>query len=155
MTTKSVWGPCVWYMYHTLAYHIKDADAVAFETTKTKFLEFAFRIATNLPCPECSQHATQYIRHINPALIKTKEQLNLFFIDFHNTVNRRKGKPVFTKEEAYAKYQTANVRLVIEYFFQIYGKKTVNVKLMVINFHKDILLSEFRAWIVHNAFMFY
>jgi hypothetical protein len=142
-------------MYHTLAYHIKDANPTAFETAKTKFLEFAFRIATNLPCPECSQHATQYIRNINPALIKTKEQLNLFFIDFHNTVNRRKGKPVFTKEEAYAKYQTANVRLVIEYFFQIYGKKTVNVKLMVNNFHKDILLSEFRAWIVHNAFMFY
>jgi hypothetical protein len=155
MTTKSVWGPCVWYLFHTLSYHIKDANAVEFEKTKTEFIKFAFRIATNLPCPECSQHATQFVSRVNPASIKTKDQLNGLFIDFHNAVNRRKGKPVFTREEAYAKYKTANVRLVIEYFFQIYGKKTVNVKLMVNNFQKDILLSEFRAWVTQNTVMFY
>jgi hypothetical protein len=138
-----------------LSYHIKDANAADFEKTKTEFIKFAFRIATNLPCPECSQHATQFVSRINPASIKTKEQLNLLFIDFHNAVNQRKGKPIFTRDEAYAKYKTANVRLVIEYFFQIYGKKTVNVKLMVNNFHKDILLSEFRAWVTQNAIMFY
>ena len=155
MTTKSVWGPCVWYLFHTMSYHIKDTNAIEFEKTKTEFVKFAFRIATNLPCPECSQHATQYVSRINPASIKTKEQLKDVFIDFQNAVNRRKGKPVFTREEAYAKYKTANVRLVIEYFFQIYGKKTVNVKLMVNNFHKDILLSEFRAWVTQNTGMFY
>jgi hypothetical protein len=155
MTTKSVWGPCVWYLFHTLSYHIKDTNAAEFEKTKTEFVKFAFRIATNLPCPECSQHATQFVGRVNPALIKTKEQLNGLFIDFHNAVNQRKGKPVFTRDEAYAKYKTANVRLVIEYFFQIYGKKTVNVKLMVNNFHKDILLSEFRAWVTQNTGMFY
>ena len=155
MTTKSVWGPCVWYLFHTLSYHIKDANAAEFEKTKTEFIKFAFRISTNLPCPECSQHATQFVGRVNPAAIKTKDQLNGLFIDFHNAVNQRKGKPAFTREEAYAKYKTANVRLVIEYFFQIYGKKTVNVKLMVNNFHKDILLSEFRAWMTQNTAMFY
>jgi len=155
MTTKSVWGPCVWYMFHTLSYHIKDTNAVEFEKTKNEFIKFTFRIATNLPCPECSQHAAQFVNRVNPASIKTKDQLNGLFIDFHNAVNQRKGKPVFTREEAYAKYKTANVRLVIEYFFQIYGKKTVNVKLMVNNFHKDMLLSEFRAWVTQNTAMFY
>ena len=155
MTTKSVWGPCVWYMFHTLSYHIKDTNAVEFEKTKNEFIKFTFRIATNLPCPECSQHAAQFVNRVNPASIKTKDQLNGLFIDFHNAVNHRKGKPVFTREEAYAKYKTANVRLVIEYFFQIYGKKTVNVKLMVNNFHKDMLLSEFRAWVTQNTAMFY
>lgn len=155
MTTKSVWGPCVWYLFHTLAYHIKDANVAEFEKTKTEFIKFAFRIATNLPCPECSQHATQFVSRVNPASIKTKDQLNGVFIDFHNAVNQRKGKPMFTREEAYAKYKSANVRLVIEYFFQIYGKKTINVKLVVNNFHKDILLSEFRAWMTQNSSMFY
>ena len=155
MTTKAVCGPCVWYLFHTLSYNIKDTDTAAFEKTKTEFLKFAFRISTNLPCPECSQHANLYLSRVNPASIKTKEELNVFFINFHNAVNQRKGKPVFTREEAYAKYSTANVRLVIEYFFQIYGKKTVNVKLMVNNFHKDILLSDFRAWVMQNTSMFY
>jgi len=142
-------------MFHTLSYHIKDTNAVEFEKTKNEFIKFTFRIATNLPCPECSQHAAQFVNRVNPASIKTKDQLNGLFIDFHNAVNQRKGKPVFTREEAYAKYKTANVRLVIEYFFQIYGKKTVNVKLMVNNFHKDMLLSEFRAWVTQNTAMFY
>jgi hypothetical protein len=155
MTTKSVWGPCVWYLFHTLAYSIKDNDLARFETVKTEFIKFAFRISTNLPCPECSQHAKQYISRINPSAIKTKTNLKTLFVDFHNAVNQRKGKAIFTMEEADAKYSTANVRMVIEYFFQIYGKKTVNVKLMVNNFHKDILLSEFRAWTIQNSSMFY
>jgi len=155
MTTKSVWGPCVWYLFHTLAYSIKDDDPTRFESVKNEFLRFAFRISTNLPCPECSQHATQYLSRINPVAIKTKQNLKTFFVEFHNAVNHRKGKAIFTIEDADAKYSTANVRMVIEYFFQIYGKKTVNVKLMVNNFHKDILLSEFRAWTTQNSSMFY
>jgi len=155
MTTKSVWGPCVWYLFHTLAHNIKDDNTARFEHIKNEFLKFSFRIATNLPCPECSQHAKQYLSRINTAAIKTKDNLKVFFLEFHNSVNHRKGKAIFTMEEADAKYSTANVRMVIEYFFQIYGKKTVNVKLMVNNFHKDILISEFRAWTTQNSSMFY
>ena len=99
MTTKSVWGPCVWYLFHTLAYSIKDDDPTRFETVKNEFIKFAFRISTNLPCPECSQHATQYISRINPAAIKTKTNLKTLFVEFHNAVNQRKGKPIFTFEE--------------------------------------------------------
>jgi hypothetical protein len=149
MTTKSVWGPCVWYLFHTVAHHIKE-DHPNFERAKNQFITFSFRIATNLPCPECSQHATAYLSKINPQMIKTKYDLKMLYINFHNAVNIRKGKPIFTIEEADEKYKNANVKLIIEYFFQIYGKKTVNVKLMVNNFHKDILLSEFRTWTIQN-----
>ena len=144
MTTKAIWGPCVWYLFHTLAHHI-DEDNPKFETVKNEFILFSFRIATNLPCPECSQHATSYLSKVNPKSIKTKTDLKMLYINFHNAVNIRKGKPIFSIEDANAKYEKANVKLVIEYFFQIYGKKTVNVKLMINNFHKDILLSEFKA----------
>lgn len=149
MTTKAVWGPCVWYLFHTVAHHIKE-DHPKFETAKNEFIAFSFRIATNLPCPECSQHATAYISKITPQMIKTKHDLKMLYINFHNAVNIRKGKPLFTLEEADAKYKNANIKLIIEYFFQIYGKKTINIKLMINNFHKDILLSEFRTWSVQN-----
>ena len=153
MTTKAVWGPCVWYLFHTAAHHIKE-DHPKFETVKNEFIAFSFRIATNLPCPECSQHATAYLSKINPKMIRTKTDLKMLYINFHNAVNVRKGKPVFSLEDADAKYNNANVKLIIEYFFQIYGKKTVNVKLMVNNFHKDILLSEFKSWITQNISVF-
>jgi len=132
-----------------VAHHIKE-DHPNFERAKNQFITFSFRIATNLPCPECSQHATAYLSKINPQMIKTKYDLKMLYINFHNAVNIRKDKPIFTIEEADAKYKNANVKLIIEYFFQIYGKKTVNVKLMVNNFHKDILLSEFRTWTIQN-----
>ena len=61
-------------------------------------------------------------------MIKTKTDLKMLYINFHNAVNIRKGKPTFSVEEANAKYEKANVKLIIEYFFQIYGKKTINVK---------------------------
>jgi hypothetical protein len=153
MTTKAVWGPCVWYLFHTLAHHI-DETSPKFESVKNEFISFSFRIATNLPCPECSQHATTYLSKVNPKLIKTKNDLKMLYLNFHNAVNIRKGKPVFSLQDADSKYEKANVKLIIEYFFQIYGKKTVNVKLMINNFHKDILLSEFKAWTVHNIQMF-
>ena len=153
MTTKSVWGPCVWYLFHTLAHHIKD-DNSRFEAVKNELVAFSYRISTNLPCPECSQHANAYLSKINMKMIKTKTDLKMLYINFHNAVNIRKGRPVFSLEDADAKYKNANIRMVIEYFFQIYGKKTVNVKLMINNFHKDILLSEFRAWIVQNIQVF-
>lgn len=153
MTTKDVWGPCVWYLFHTMAHHIKE-DSAQFETIKTQFIAFSFRIATNLPCPECSKHATAYLSKINPKMIKTKQDMKMLYINFHNAVNIRKSKAAFSLEDADAKYQNANVKMVVEYFFQIYGKKTTNVKLMINNFHKDILLSEFRAWVVQNIHAF-
>jgi hypothetical protein len=149
MTTKDVWGPCIWYLFHTLAHHIKD-DIAQFETVKNEFIAFSFRIATNLPCPECSKHANAHLSKINTKMIKTKTDLKMLYVNFHNAVNVRKGKPVFSLEDADAKYQNANVKMVVEYFFQIYGKKTVNVKLMINNFHKDILLSEFRRWVLQS-----
>ena len=98
--------------------------------------------------------ASPFTSPYNPKMIKTKTELKMLYINFHNTVNIRKGKPVFSLEDADAKYKNANVKLIIEYFFQIYGKKTVNVKLMVNNFHKDILLSEFKSWITQNISVF-
>lgn len=80
--------------------------------------------------------------------------MKMLYINFHNAVNIRKSKAAFSLEDADAKYQNANVKMVVEYFFQIYGKKTTNVKLMINNFHKDILLSEFRAWVVQNIHAF-
>jgi hypothetical protein len=132
-----------------MAHHIKE-DSARFETVKNEFISFSFRIATNLPCPECSKHATEYLSKINTKMIKTKTDMKMMYLNFHNAVNIRKGKPAFSLEDADAKYRNANVKMVVEYFFQIYGKKTVNVKLMINNFHKDILLSEFRAWVIQN-----
>jgi Erv1 / Alr family len=155
MVSKSVWGPCVWILFHTLAFKIVPAE---FSSKKTDLINYIQRICSNLPCPECTQHAMEYmkqnLRRIDA--ITTKEHLQEFLVDFHNAVNVRKGKPVFTYKQAEDKYRLAKTSSVIQYFFQIYGEKSNgNLKMFTNGFQKQILLSEFSAWIVNNYSSFY
>lgn len=155
MVTKSVWGPCIWYLFHTLAYKAVPED---FPNIKTDLINYIQRICANLPCPECTQHATGFMKQNAQriASITIKEQLQHFLIDFHNAVNARKGKPKFTYEQAENQYRLAKTNQVIQYFFKIYGEKSNgNLKIFTNGFQKQILLSEFSAWMVNNYTKFY
>jgi hypothetical protein len=90
-------------------------------------------------------------------LITTKDQLHYFLVDFHNAVNVRKQKPRFTYEEANEKYKRAKTHEVVQYFFKIYGERSNggNLKMFTNGFQKQILLSEFSAWMVRNHSKFY
>jgi len=156
MVSKSVWGPCVWFLFHTLAYKAVPEN---FAEIKTELIQYIQRICANLPCPECTQHATEYMKHHSRVLsmITTKDQLHHFLVDFHNVVNVRKNKARFTYEEADAKYKLAKTGDIVQYFFKIYGERSNggNLKLFVNGFQKQILLSEFSAWMVRNYSKFY
>lgn len=156
MVSKSVWGPCVWYLFHTLAYKAVPGN---FEEIKADLIQFIQRICANLPCPECTQHATEYMtKHARVlAQITTKDQLHYFLVDFHNVVNARKKKPAFTYEEADKLYQRAKTSDVVQYFFKIYGERSNggNLKMFTNGFHKQLLLSDFSAWMVRNYGKFY
>ena len=156
MVSKSVWGPCVWYLFHTLAYKAVPEN---FAEIKTELIQYIQRICANLPCPECTQHATEYMRQHSRVLsmITTKDQLHQFLVDFHNVVNARKQKPRFTYEQADAKYKLAKTSDVVQYFFKIYGERSNggNLKLFVNGFQKQLLLSDFSAWMVRNYGKFY
>jgi len=91
------------------------------------------------------------------ALITTKEQLQYFLVDFHNTVNARKQKPKFTYEQADEKYKRAKTHDVVQYFFRIYGERSNggNLKMFANGFQKQLLLSDFSGWIVRNYSKFY
>lgn len=117
MVSKSVWGPCVWYLFHTLAYKAVPGD---FAEIKADLIQYIQRICANLPCPECTQHATEYMAKNSRVLaqITTKDQLHYFLVDFHNVVNVRKQKQPFTYEQANEKYKHAKTSDVVQYFFR-------------------------------------
>jgi hypothetical protein len=130
-----------------------------FNEIKDELILYIQRICANLPCPECTQHATEYMKaHARIlSLITTKDQLHYFLVDFHNAVNMRKKKPKFTYEEANEKYKLAKTYEVVQYFFKIYGERSSggNLKMFTNGFQKQILLSEFSAWMVRNHPKFY
>jgi len=114
---------CVWYLFHTLAYKAVPAD---FPEIKDELIMYIQRICANLPCPECTQQATENMKAHAKILsqITTKDQLHYFLVDFHNVVNARKQKPKFSYEEANEKYKRARTHDIVLYFFKIYGEKS-------------------------------
>ena len=61
MAPPEVWGPPIWIFFHTITTKVKDGLDVnvykgLFRIIKT--------ICKNLPCPECSSDATQFLSKI-------------------------------------------------------------------------------------------
>jgi hypothetical protein len=100
-----LWGPPFWYTLHNGAYHYPEhAGPLHIERMKN----FILAIPIMVPCTTCKEHATAFIDKHRPKLDNIcagKDTLFKFFVDFHNQVNKRYGKPELSYEEAYNIYQ--------------------------------------------------
>jgi hypothetical protein len=151
MVSKAVWGPAVWYLFHTLAQKVDESQ---FMIIRNELIQFVYRICANLPCPECASHAEAFLKKNSNRPIRNKEDFKRLLLDLHNHANANTKKPMFTYEQLNEKYDRANTQMVVQNFFNIYGAKTYNIKLLTNRFHKDILLSDFSAWILRNSTKF-
>ena len=144
---QSVWGPAIWKFFHAIAENIKDENntAIVFD-----FFMHICSICDNLPCPECTMHATTYLSRINKKLFKTKTDLRLFLCDFHNFVNRRNKKRHFTANEL-TKYSNINVVYAFNEFAQVYEKSNErNLKLMHATFQHMLITKNIKQWLLAN-----
>lgn len=147
MATKKEWGNATWYLFHTLSFKMKDQY---FDSLKNDFLNICTNICGNLPCPNCSEHAATVMKNLNRDNIKTKKDLQLFFFDFHNAVNRRVNKPVFEEKNMFM-YHKAITKNIIYNYITIMSRKYNNIKLLSNSFHRDMSLNDFKKWIAHNS----
>ena len=92
-------GPGYWASWHLKAIN---------SNSKEKKGELARNIALDIkyfPCDKCHKHARRYVL-TNPlmAAVKDKDPLSMFkwTVNFHNEVNLRLGKKIFTPDEALA-----------------------------------------------------
>ena len=67
--STNVWGPPTWILFHTLIAKLTDDG---FNTIGLQLFRYIKRICNNLPCPDCAQHATQFLSRVNMTTIKTK-----------------------------------------------------------------------------------
>lgn len=96
---KNMWGPRAWAWLHNLAINYPPRPTVAeIRIAYDRIVNFV----THLPCPECRQHATQYVRQFPPDL-SGSEAFQRWAWNFHNAVNRLLGRPAFP----FAAYQLA------------------------------------------------
>lgn len=89
----------LWYYMHSVAKICQNAEDQQFFS---KWLVFLLMFLT---CPKCKGHALSYLSD-HPFVVKPNDPRNAFryTVDFHNTVNKRLGKPVMLESTAWDLY---------------------------------------------------
>jgi len=144
---KVKWGEPTWFLFHTLSVKVKDSD---FQKIRVDLLNRIYAISTNLPCPDCANHAKLYLDGINFNTIQTKEDLKQMLFTFHNEVNKRKGYPQFPYEELDAKYSLAVTNNIIRNFMYHFSDRNRSIKLMASDLFRARLCELLKTWFNEN-----
>lgn len=105
-----IWGPSFWFSLHVSAAHYpENPSQIVRERMKQRIMAIPYEV----PCSTCRPHASAFIESYRDKLdqvVSNKHELGKFYVDFHNKVNKRYGKPEWTYEQAYKVYSgQANV----------------------------------------------
>jgi hypothetical protein len=137
------WGPCTWYLFHSLAEKVKDEH---FSAIKVELLDMLKQICSVLPCPDCATHASQYMTRLNVNRVQTKNDMKIMLLSFHNEVNTRLNKPKFNETQLNEKYSRAKTGSVINYFLQMWSIRSRNPKMMTNILHQNLITNKFINW---------
>ena len=148
---KIKWGEPFWNLFHVLAEKVNEND---FLRIRVDFLNIIYTICSNLPCPDCTNHAVHYLNGVNFNTIKTKDDLKTLFFNFHNSVNARKGYPIFQRGDLDAKYKSGNLLAIIENFLMHFKTRPYSVKLFTETLHRDRITKTLIAWFRSNLSCF-
>ena len=66
------WGSGVWIFFHTLVAKIKPQH---FLEHRQKLIDIIIQVCSNLPCPECSTHASDFLRTVRFQNVAHKKDL--------------------------------------------------------------------------------
>ena len=136
------WAIPTWLFLHTLAAHIPESN---YATLKGEVLKQIKNICAVLPCPDCAQHATDYLAGLKVSHIPTKDALKTVLWRFHNVVNMETKKPIFPIEKIDI-YTKSNLRVMYMVFLQEFTRPTRNPKLMMDVMNRDRVIANFKTW---------
>ena len=122
MTSKEIWGNAVWYLFHTLAYKLKNKNHIP------ELVVQIIEICNNLPCEICRGHSLELLKQSNIKNINDKNQLINFLFEFHNIINKKIGNPIFTIDEHNQLYSRAKTVDIIKNFIKVMKFQKYNEK---------------------------
>ena len=148
--SKEQWGNATWFLVHTLS------EKLAYDNHDDvkELLNHLYNICTNLPCPDCSIHATELFSTANLHLITNKEQLVSFFHLLHERVNQKLNKQGLTLQECKDKYKTAVTGAIVNHYFAVLSSIQYGERTMMNSFHRTITIDEFANYLRVNQYKF-
>ena len=144
--SKRRWGAPTWMFMHTLVAHVRPES---YSIMKQPMLDFIRRIASVLPCPDCSAHATEYLRNIDTRRLPTKESFTDMLWTFHNTVNLRLGKSV-SPRSTLDLYRKANMQHMYVVFCTEYTRPLHNIRLIAEDTARRGIIGNMTRWLQSN-----
>tara|TARA_Y100001970_G_C14233173_1_gene860030 strand:+ start:1615 stop:2067 length:453 start_codon:yes stop_codon:yes gene_type:complete len=141
-----IWGPSTWIFFHTIAQKIKPQY---FIEKKIELLNLIKSITSNLPCPDCKEHATEIMKSLKPNSIQTKEDFIEMLFYFHNHVNEKLGKKKFNINNL-SVYDDYILSVVITNFLQSWNRLPNNISMINEGFRRKIVLKNTIVWFKKN-----
>ncbi len=122
-----IWGPPTWNLFHWIVENIQDKY---YDEERSNIIMNIYEIISVLPCPNCRNHALEYINRYKIKLTITKPELITYFFNFHNYVN------ISTKK-------SIESRLILDQYEAIKLDKIVSLWLKYFNDSKHINMNDF------------
>jgi len=142
---SKTWGTPTWYFFHCFS---EKVNADFFLKNKSIILSFIQGICYNLPCPDCTVHAKQYLKSHQLNSISNKEDLKKYFFNFHDSVNNRLYKGKF---KDYDMYKNGNINNIFSYFKDKYGQNSLLNRGFSDSFQRKIILKNLESFMQNNS----
>ena len=100
-----IWGEGTWRLLHCTA---ATFPKIPTEKDYRAYTRFLHSMAPILPCRFCREHMAKFLKEnpIRPILEKGRRSFMLWTIRFHNSVNKKLGKPILPAAEAIRSIRT-------------------------------------------------
>jgi len=144
---KMKWGEPTWFLFHTLAEKVKDEH---FQSIRYELLNTIVIICKNLPCPDCANHASEYMKKVDFNSIRTKQDLKLMLFQFHNVVNQKKQFPLFSINDLDSKYSNANLVNIIQTFMFHFQDKSHSIRMIANDLYRSRIADQLKIWFNNN-----
>ena len=139
---SKAWAVPTWLFLHTLAAHLPEDN---YSKLKADVLHQIKNICAVLPCPDCAQHATEYLAGVNIGHIPTKDALKTVLWRFHNMVNLQTKKNIYPLASLDI-YDRSNLRVMYTIFLMEFTRPIRNPKFMVDVLGRERIIAQFKSW---------
>ncbi len=95
-----IWGPKFWYVWHVVASAYPNEPKQNDKETYKNFYKYISKV---LPCSTCAKSTTDMIKKTTEEewenILSNRNNLVDWVVDYHNDVNKKLGKKIYTEDE--------------------------------------------------------
>jgi hypothetical protein len=107
-----IWGPSAWTFLHAVSFAYPEEPTAEHKRAALNLFE---SLKFLLPCGDCCSHyCTVFDKDAFLRALENRDKFSKWVVDFHNSVNLRLKKPVFSYKDASEKFLTEEAQCEVQ-----------------------------------------